>query len=75
MRNSFTSSFGRYTTRFFLVLGSVLLVLLGASVILVRNYIEPHDRVVESLELIQKETATDAAFGDSHFAWGFGRFA
>ncbi len=71
MRNSFTSSFGRYATRFFLVQGSVLLVLLGASVILVRNYIEPHDRVVESLELIQKETATDAAFGDSHFAWGF----
>ena len=49
----------------------MLLVLLGASIILVRDYIEPHDRVVKSLDLIQKETATNAAFGDSHFAWGF----
>jgi DltD protein len=71
MLNSFTSSFSGYTTRFFLVQGSVLLVLFGATVILVRDFIEPNDRVVTSLELIQQETTPDAAFGDSHFAWGF----
>ena len=71
MPNSFTSSFSGYTTRFFLVQGSVLLVLFGATVILVRDFIEPNDRVVRSLELIQQETTPDAAFCDSHFAWGF----
>ncbi len=71
MLNSYTSSFSRYTLRFFLIQGAVLLVLFGATVILVRDYIEPHDRVVKSLELIQQERSPDAAFGDSHFAWGF----
>ena len=71
MLNSFTSSFNRYTVRFFLAQGTVLLALFGATVVLVRDYIEPHDRVVKSLELIQQETAADAAFGDSHLAWGF----
>jgi hypothetical protein len=71
MLNSYTSSFSGYLRRFFLVQVTVLAVLLGTSIVLVKNYVEPHDRVIKSLDLIQKETATNAAFGDSHFAWGF----
>ena len=71
MLNSYTSSFNGYLRRLVVVQVSVLIVLLGASIILVRDYVEPHDRVIKSLALIQKETARNAAFGDSHFAWGF----
>jgi hypothetical protein len=50
---------------------ATLALALPASVALVKYVVEPNDRVVHSLELVQRETATDAAFGDSHFAWGF----
>ncbi len=71
MPNSFTSSFRRFL---FLALGvqlATLALAFGASLALVKYVVEPNDRVVRSLHLVQQETATDAAFGDSHFAWGF----
>lgn len=71
MPSSFTSSFRRFVARALGVLVGTLGLALTASVALVKYAVEPNDRVVHSLELVQRETATDAAFGDSHFAWGF----
>lgn len=71
MPNSFTSSFSGYLRRFFLALATVLVAALGASVLLVKYLVEPTDRVVQGLHLIQSATTSDGAFGDSHFAYGF----
>lgn len=71
MPNSFTSSFRRYLVRTFGALAAMLGLALAASVILVKYVVEPHDRVIQSLALIRRERSPDAAFGDSHFAWGF----
>jgi hypothetical protein len=71
MPSSFTSSFRRFLVRALVVQIVTLALALAASVALVKYAVEPNDRVVHSLELVQRETATDAAFGDSHFAWGF----
>lgn len=71
MPSSFTSSFRRYLAAVLLVQAGVLLVAFAASVALVRYYVEPNDRVIQSLALGQHATAPNAAFGDSHFAWGF----
>ena len=70
MPNSYTSSFKRYLYRVFLVQAAVLGLALAASVAMVKYAVEPNDRVIRSLDLIRRATATDAAFGDSHFAWG-----
>src|SRR5512134_2752220 len=71
MPSSFTSSFNRYLRRFFLALAATLALSLAASLALVRYYVEPNDRLIKSLDLVQRAEATNAAFGDSHFAWGF----
>lgn len=71
MQNSYTSSFNRYLYRFLLVQAASLCLALAASIVLVRYAVEPNDRVIQSLALVQRATATNAAFGDSHFAWGF----
>lgn len=71
MPNSYTSSFNGYLRRVFLGLAATLVVCLLASVALVKYAVEPHDRVIQSLALVQRATARNAAFGDSHFAWGF----
>src|ERR1700674_2918930 len=71
MPGSYTSSFRRYLVRVLLVQAAVLGLALAASVALVRYVVEPNDRVIQSLNLVRRETARDAAFGDSHFAWGF----
>jgi len=71
MPSSFTSSFKGFLLRALAVQLAALAIALAASLALVRYEVEPNDRVVHSLELVQRETATDAAFGDSHFAWGF----
>ncbi|MDQ3139046.1 MAG: SGNH/GDSL hydrolase family protein [Gemmatimonadota bacterium] len=71
MRNSFTSSFSGYLRRMLLALATVLTAALAASVALVRYVVEPNDRVVQGLHLMQQATASNGAFGDSHFAWGF----
>src|SRR5437867_6874108 len=71
MRTSFTSSFKRYLGWFACFQVAALSLVFGASMVLVKDYVEPHDRVVESLTLVQSATARNAAFGDSHFAWGF----
>jgi hypothetical protein len=71
MRTSFTSSFKRYLAWFALFQIAALSLAFGASMVLVKDYVEPHDRVIESLTLVQSATARNAAFGDSHFAWGF----
>ncbi len=71
MRTSFTSSFRRYLGWFAFFQVAVLSLVFGASMVLVKDYVEPHDRVIESLTLVQSATARNAAFGDSHFAWGF----
>lgn len=70
MRNSFTSSFRGYLRRFFLVQAAVLAGALAASAVLVKYVVEPTDRVVQSLYLIQRATTANGAFGDSHFAYG-----
>ncbi len=71
MPNSSTSSFSRYLRRVLLLLGAVLGLGLAATAALVGYVVEPNDRVIQSLALVQQATAKDAAFGDSHFAWGF----
>jgi hypothetical protein len=71
MPNSYTSSFNGYLGRVFLGLAATLAVSLVASIALVKYAVEPHDRVIQSLALVQRATARNAAFGDSHFAWGF----
>jgi hypothetical protein len=71
MRTSFTSSFRRYLGWFAFFQVAMLSLVFGASMVLVKDYVEPHDRVIESLTLVQSATARNAAFGDSHFAWGF----
>jgi DltD protein len=71
MPSSFTSSFRRFLVRALAVQLLTLGVALAATVLLVKYAVEPNDRVVNSLKLVQRAKATDAAFGDSHFAWGF----
>jgi hypothetical protein len=71
MPSSFTSSFSSYLRRVFLGLAATLGVGLIASAALVKYAVEPNDRVIQSLALVQSATASNAAFGDSHFAWGF----
>ncbi len=71
MRNSFTSSFRQYLVRVLLLQVAAVTVGLTASVALVKYVVEPNDRVIQSLTLIRQSAAPDAAFGDSHFAWGF----
>jgi hypothetical protein len=71
MPNSSTSSFKRYLLRVLLLPVAILGLALAATVVLVRYAVEPNDRVIQSLALVQQETSKDAAFGDSHFAWGF----
>jgi hypothetical protein len=70
MPNFFTSSFRGYLGRFFLVQAAVLAGALAASVVLVKYVVEPTDRVVMGLRLIQSATSVDGAFGDSHFVYG-----
>lgn len=71
MPNSSISSFKRYLVRVLLLQVAVLALALAATVVLVKYAVEPNDRVIQSLALVQHATARDAAFGDSHFAWGF----
>jgi len=71
MPNSCTSSFRRYLLRVLLLQAGALGLVLAATLALVKYAVEPNDRVIQSLALVQQETARDAAFGDSHFAWGF----
>jgi hypothetical protein len=71
MPSSFTSSFRRFLLGALAVQLAALAIALAASLALVKYAVEPNDRVVHSLELVQRETSTNAAFGDSHFAWGF----
>jgi DltD-like protein len=71
MPSSFISSFKGFLLRALAVQLAALAIALVASLALVKYEVEPNDRVVHSLELVQQETAADAAFGDSHFAWGF----
>ena len=71
MPSSFTSSFSRYLRWFFVVQAASLLLTLAATLALVKYRVEPNDRVIQSLALEQSATSRDAAFGDSHFAWGF----
>jgi hypothetical protein len=71
MPSSFTSSFRRFLVLALVIQAGTLALALAASAALVKYVVEPNDRVVHSLQLVQRETATDAAFGDSHFAWGF----
>jgi hypothetical protein len=71
MRTLYTSSFRRYLGWFAFFQVAALSLVAGASMVLVKDYVEPHDRVIESLTLVQSATARNAAFGDSHFAWGF----
>ena len=71
MQSSYTSSFRGYLVRLLLVLAGALGLSLAASVALVKYAVEPNDRVIQSLDLVRKARGSDAAFGDSHFAWGF----
>lgn len=71
MPNSYTSSFRGYLRRLLLTTVVLLAAGLAASMVLVKYVVEPNDRVIQSLALVQHATAKDAAFGDSHFAWGF----
>ncbi|MGH7498490.1 MAG: D-alanyl-lipoteichoic acid biosynthesis protein DltD [Gemmatimonadales bacterium] len=71
MPNSYTSSFRGYLGRLLLVTAGVLGLALAATVAMVKYAVEPNDRVIQSLNLVRRATGSDAAFGDSHFAWGF----
>jgi hypothetical protein len=71
MPSSSTSSFSRYLVRVLLLVVGALALALGGSLVLVKYVVEPNDRVIQSLALVTRSTATDAAFGDSRFAWGF----
>jgi hypothetical protein len=71
MRNSYTSSFKGYVYRWFLVQAVALGLALAATLALVKYVVEPNDRLIQSLQLVQHATASNAAFGDSHLAWGF----
>jgi hypothetical protein len=71
MRNSYISSFDQYLRRLFLVLAATLALSLAATMALVKYSVEPNDRLIMSLDLVQRAEAPNAAFGDSHLAWGF----